>query len=79
MLEIPEAIVIAAELNQTILDKRIEKVIAAASPHKFAWFFSVILPSITRSCMAEKSKIPSHTAAGWKSTPGAFFSILAMA
>jgi len=39
MLEIPEAIVIAAELNQTIKDKRIEKVIAAASPHKFAWFF----------------------------------------
>lgn len=39
MLEIPEAIVIAAELNQTIKDKRIEKVIAAASSHKFAWFF----------------------------------------
>jgi len=39
MLEIPEAIVIAAQLNQTIKDKRIEKVVAAASPHKFAWFF----------------------------------------
>lgn len=39
MLEIPEAIVIAAQLNQTIKDKRIKKVIAAASPHKFAWFF----------------------------------------
>lgn len=39
MLKIPEAIVIAAQLNQTIKDKRIEKVITAASPHKFAWFF----------------------------------------
>jgi hypothetical protein len=39
MLEILEAIVIAAQLNQTIKDKRIEKVIAAAWSHKFAWFF----------------------------------------
>jgi len=39
MLEIPEAIVIANQLNQTISGKRINNVIAASSPHKFAWYY----------------------------------------
>ena len=39
MIEIPEATVLAKQLNQTIQGKRIESVIAAGSPHKFAWFF----------------------------------------
>jgi len=39
MLEIPEAIVISRQLNQTIKGKRIKEVVAAASPHKFAWYF----------------------------------------
>jgi len=39
MLEIPEAIVISRQLNQTVKGKRIKEVVAAASPHKFAWFY----------------------------------------
>jgi len=39
MLEIPEAIVISEQLNKTIKDKRIKEAVAAASPHKFAWYF----------------------------------------
>jgi len=39
MLEIPEAIVVSRQLRETVTGKRIKKVIAAASPHKFAWFF----------------------------------------
>ena len=39
MLELPEAIVLSRQLNETISGKKIAKVIAAASPHKFAWFF----------------------------------------
>ena len=38
MIEIPEAIVLSQQLNKTIQGKRIESVIAAGSPHKFAWF-----------------------------------------
>ena len=39
MIEIPEAIVLAKQLNQTIKGKRIGSVAAASSSHKFAWFF----------------------------------------
>ena len=39
MLEIPEAVVVSRQLNQTVKGKRIQTVIAAASPHKFAFYF----------------------------------------
>jgi len=39
MLEIPEAIVLSRQLNQTIKGKRIKEVIAAASKHGFAWYY----------------------------------------
>ena len=39
MIEIPEAIVISKQLNNTIKGKLIKEVVAAASPHKFAWYF----------------------------------------
>ncbi|MCL2588766.1 MAG: endonuclease VIII, partial [Oscillospiraceae bacterium] len=39
MLEIPEAIVISEQLDQTIKGKRIKEVVTAAAPHKFAWYF----------------------------------------
>lgn len=39
MIEIPEAIVLAAQLKETLLGKTVKKVIANQSPHKFAWFF----------------------------------------
>lgn len=39
MIEIPEAIALSQQINETIMDKKISKVIANGSPHKFAWFF----------------------------------------
>lgn len=38
MIEIPEAVVLAKQINETIVGKRIKNVLAAQSPHKFAWF-----------------------------------------
>lgn len=39
MIEIPEAIVLAKQINETVVGKRISNVIAAQSPHKFAWYY----------------------------------------
>jgi formamidopyrimidine-DNA glycosylase len=38
MVELPEAIVLARQINQTLPGKRITKAIAGQSPHKFAWY-----------------------------------------
>lgn len=38
MLELPEAHVIARQLNETIRGKTVDRVAAAQSPHKFAWY-----------------------------------------
>jgi formamidopyrimidine-DNA glycosylase len=38
MLEIPEAAVIADQLNKTITEKTIRKVVVAQNPHGFAWY-----------------------------------------
>ncbi|GAP12624.1 formamidopyrimidine-DNA glycosylase [Longilinea arvoryzae] len=38
MLEIPEAAVLARQINQSISGKTIHEVVAAQSPHKFAWY-----------------------------------------
>lgn len=38
MLELPEAAFIAQQLNETVSGKRILNVVAAQSPHKFAWY-----------------------------------------
>ena len=39
MLEIPEANVIAAQLDRTVKGKKIKEAVAATSPHKFAWYY----------------------------------------
>lgn len=39
MIEIPEAITLAHQINEILVGKTIEGVIANQSPHKFAWFF----------------------------------------
>jgi len=39
MIELPEATVLARQINDTATGKRIRKVIAAQSPHKFAWYY----------------------------------------
>lgn len=38
MLELPEAVVIAKQINDTLKGKRITSAIANQSPHKFAWY-----------------------------------------
>jgi formamidopyrimidine-DNA glycosylase len=38
MIEIPEALSLAKQLNDTVRPKQIAKVVAAQSPHKFAWY-----------------------------------------
>ena len=39
MIEIPEAIVISKQLNNTVQGKCVKEAAAAASPHKFAWYY----------------------------------------
>ncbi len=39
MIEIPEALTIANQINNTILGKKIINVVASHTPHKFAWYF----------------------------------------
>lgn len=38
MIEVPEALAIAKQINKSIKGKRIVKVVADYSPHKFAWY-----------------------------------------
>jgi formamidopyrimidine-DNA glycosylase len=38
MIELPEAVVLAKQINQTLLGRQIKKAIANQSPHKFAWY-----------------------------------------
>ncbi len=38
MIEYPEAVVLAKQINQTLIDKQIKEAIANQSPHKFAWY-----------------------------------------
>ena len=39
MIEIPESLVLARQLNDTTSNKTVKKVTANQNPHKFAWFF----------------------------------------
>jgi formamidopyrimidine-DNA glycosylase len=39
MIELPEAVVLARQMTTTLVGKTISSVIAAQSPHKFAWYF----------------------------------------
>jgi formamidopyrimidine-DNA glycosylase len=39
MIELPEATVLAKQIDETVAGKRIKKVTAAKSPHKFAWYY----------------------------------------
>jgi formamidopyrimidine-DNA glycosylase len=38
MIEMPEAVVLAQQINEAVKGKRIQKVEAAKSPHKLAWY-----------------------------------------
>ena len=39
MIELPEAKVLAKQISETIVGKRVKKVTAAKNPHKFAWYY----------------------------------------
>lgn len=38
MIELPEAVTLATQINRTLTGKRIAKAVANQSPHKFAWY-----------------------------------------
>ena len=38
MIELPEALTLAEQLNRTVRGKAIARVVAAQNPHKFAWY-----------------------------------------
>lgn len=38
MIELPEAVVLARQINETLVGKRIKLALANQSPHKFAWY-----------------------------------------
>jgi len=39
VIELPEATVLAKQINETIAGKKIKNIIAAQTPHKLAWYF----------------------------------------
>jgi formamidopyrimidine-DNA glycosylase len=39
MIELPEATVLARQINETVVGKKIKNVIVAQTPHKLAWYF----------------------------------------
>ena len=39
MIELPEAAVLARQINETVVGKNIKTVVAAHTPHKLAWYF----------------------------------------
>ena len=39
MIELPEAAVLARQINEAVVGKKIKNVIAAQTPHKLAWYF----------------------------------------
>jgi len=39
MIELPEAAVLAKQFNETVTGRKIKKVVAAQSPHKFTWYY----------------------------------------
>jgi formamidopyrimidine-DNA glycosylase len=39
MIELPEAAVLAEQINETVAGKKIRNIIAAQTPHKLAWYF----------------------------------------
>ena len=39
MIELPEAAVLAKQINETVAGKKIKDVVAAHSPHKLVWYF----------------------------------------
>lgn len=60
MLEIPEALTIARQVEATLLGRRITRVVAGHSPHKFAWYYEEqsAYSEILAGLVIEKSAAP---------------------
>jgi formamidopyrimidine-DNA glycosylase len=52
VIELPEAAVLAEQINETVAGKKIKNVIAAQTPHKLAWYFGD--PQEYKSLLASK-------------------------
>ena len=63
MIELPEAVVIAQQITQTLGGKRITQAVANASPHKFAWYTGN--PAAYNSRLAGKT-VTTAEAPGWQ-------------
>ena len=63
MIEIPEAITLARQLTETIIGKKVVDVVAAFSPHKFAWFQGD--PSNYASMLREKNVSKASSSGGF--------------
>jgi formamidopyrimidine-DNA glycosylase len=62
MLELPEAVVLAEQINQTLAGKRIHKATANQSPHKFAWYSGD--PATYNARLADKTIVRAEARAG---------------
>lgn len=38
MIELPEALTLAKQLNETVVGKTVSRVLPPTKPHKFCWF-----------------------------------------
>ncbi|QVK17610.1 endonuclease VIII [Mycoplasmatota bacterium] len=63
MIEIPEAIVLSEQINETLKGKIVKDVIANQSPHKFAWFYGD--PSDYNDRLIGNTVIGSNAVAGF--------------
>ena len=53
MIELPEAAVIARQVNQALVGKQVARATANQSPHKFAWYTGD--PALYHSLLAGKT------------------------
>lgn len=62
MLEIPEAVTISTQVQEVLSGKRIARVVAAQSPHKFAWYHED--PALYATLLQGKSVDRAQSAGG---------------
>lgn len=67
MIEAPEARLLAEELNRTVKGKTVTTVIAAHSPHKFAWFYGD--PADYDAMLSGKKAGKSYASGGYVEMP----------
>ena len=67
MIEAPEARLLAEELNRTVKGKTVTTVVAAQSPHKFAWYYGD--PADYERMLAGKRVGESYASGGYLEMP----------